>query len=101
VVPHQQLEKFLYIQAISLPPPGPTAYLDTGRIDNEIVNAHGGQVTVEPETVSTCLVAALDLGTIRQTEALLGHSNLLPKDRQISSSDCPTPRTLPESNVEA
>src|SRR5262249_27071634 len=75
-VAHEHGERLMDIKPIGLGATLTTIGLNTGRVDHEILHAMRHQAAVQPETLTSCLIAAHHAALLAQAKALFGLRNL-------------------------
>jgi hypothetical protein len=83
VLPNELHQQALPVEPIGLYVAQSPAHLDTGSIHHLVLDAEAPQVSVQPEAVPACLVAAHDSGRGRHPEALLRLRHCLGEFHQI------------------
>jgi hypothetical protein len=83
----QHREELGDVQSVTLGAPEAAVDLDAGGVDDEVMDALRGQVAMEPEAVTSRLVATEDGGVLRQFEPLLGPLDLGSQDLQATCRD--------------
>src|SRR6266581_8162020 len=91
VVPHQHGQQLARVQAVRLRTPHPPVDLDARRVHHAVVDPLRYQVPVQPESVSTCLVAAPHPRRRRQTKRPLRLRDLTLQSPQVPGRHHPQP----------
>lgn len=94
VMAQQQAYERGGVQAARLRPSGAPGLPDTGRVDDDVLDAAGRQRAVQPEAVSPRLVAAHDHRGRRQTKPILVGRDLLLELRELTGRQRPPTRGM-------
>jgi len=95
--PNQTSDELSEIQPIRLCSLLPSIYLHTRRVDHNILDTLRFKPSMDPETVSACLVAAHNSCLRRQTESLFRSRNLPREALEVSGINRLLPRFLSET----
>ena len=77
--------ELLGVDPVGLDLATPSVQLDTGGVDDDVVDALGLQESMDPEAVAPRLVAGLHPSVLGEAEARLGGLDLSQKPVQVSS----------------
>src|SRR5512135_2759236 len=77
IVPtNEHLHEFNCIETIRFRPSLTAVHLDAGGVDDLVLNSMGQEEAVQPETVTSCLVATEHRSVLGQAESFLGGLDL-------------------------
>src|SRR6202022_1661165 len=81
-------QELLEIKDIGLGSSRAAIHLNARRVDDEIVNAHTGEIPVDPKSITSDLVTARDRRIGRELEALFRSRQLLPQSIPGVGREC-------------